>query len=57
MNFYITGRRAEQYKSRTGEIKVREVKVGFWKDRSRYTVAVVRELRKQRGCGRPPKVL
>ena len=57
MNFYITGRRAEQYKSRTGEIKVHEVKVGFWKERSRYTAAVVRELRRLRGCGRPPKVL
>ena len=57
MIFFITGRHIEEYKSRKGVIKTREIKTGFWKDRSRYTGAVLRELRRVRGCGRPLKVL
>ena len=52
MIFIITGRHIEEYKSRKGAIKTREIKTGFWKDRSRYTGAVLRELRRVRGCGK-----
>jgi hypothetical protein len=57
MNFYVTGRRVETYKARNGEMKTREIKVGFWKDRSKYTAARVQALRAERGVGRPPHKL
>ena len=50
-DFYITGYRDREYKARSGEMKTRRVKTGFWKDRSKYTGAKLRELRKARGCG------
>jgi hypothetical protein len=51
MKFIITGRRIVLNRHN----KPCEVKVGVWVDRSRYTGALCRALRKERGCGRPPR--
>lgn len=44
---------------RTREGRLERVKIlrGHHVDRSRYTGAMLRALRAERGCGRPPKVL
>ncbi len=49
MRFVITGKQTALTRSN----KPCEIWVGIWVDRSRYTGAKLRALRKERGCARP----
>lgn len=44
-------------RTKAGRLERVTIKRGHHMDRSRYTGAMLRALRAERGCGRPPKVL